>query len=1272
MKRFTSLAVLVADLALLLPNLLSAQMTWTCATPAVPGPGTAPEHAVPSGVVREVALRRAHEVWSQVREGPVIPYVDYEGQTIAYMFHFRVDGQSFPADYGQAVRENTDDVSRFRTATAARQAKREALPAGERTTPPSGRFRYTHILVSARYDRAPILEWGEALSEFYSTAWKMRSEAGEILHAQNPRLSRIVFTWPETWYEFEAAGKSIVMHSHLASRHSSTADFMARMRSSEAETRQRLGAKLAEAGKTLEGNRGELLEQSRQEWGQARKGFPSTDADSAFVPAREQAPFYDWSYGCSPTAAAMVLGWLDAWNWYGRLIDFYFQRRDTAEHDDDWQVADAQQSLSILMGTDSVTGSTNNDNVAPGIEAYCTLKGYSFDCPRTYGYVLNDFAWSAITSAIDNGHAIVWGVSWSLNNGHDMPGWGYRTPQREILVHNTWNPPAEYWHYTDNGQLSFVNVIEVDEGGPVQYDADIASPRGDVGYNHNGGGEVWYAYEYDTLRWASFSHPADSIQVYFSTRGGHPGLWSHIVTIPDTGRVPIFVDPSMATDSARFHIRQIENGLSPDCVSQDGSFGNFSVVVKPAPSSPNPLAPLDGSHVADVRPVLGVQPLNQGFEYQFWLYRDGNLVTFGTSPTNVWQPDFDLENNTVYEWTCQARVRGSTWGETFSPHWTFRTWESPDVPEPSSPPDNATVNSLWPVLVVEPAHLALEYQFRIRHADLSPVAEGPLVAEPNWVPAGLLEEGQTYLWDCRAHNAVGSSQYCAARTLTVSSAPVPVSPADNSIIATKPVLRVQPVPGADYYHFRLYEGTSSVPVQDVAVTEPKLEVTAPLCYLFPYSWDCQTRVGGWGAYFSPRWGFHLKSWLDGGGLPVTTASGGAGITVLDSLHTFFLLPWKNKLDLLKSVADTDQWVTVPVTPIPPGPKRCNVKKGASILDDEEHVYVFKGGNSDQFFRYDPAKDSWAQLPGPGFIKGMKGGFAAYVRLGGQDFIYAGSGSNLSEWKRFAIGTQTWEAAVPASLPVEKAKIGSGLTCDGAGRLYFQPGGQKANGFFVTDLQSDAPMWTTLSALPLNAPGGRSKKVREGGSVEYCRDIVYGVKGGNTKEFWAFQPGGDTWSYVGEVGADASNPPRRGIKCARSLAASRDGLYCLIGNKTNSLFLYTPLPCSLFKAANLGLDSRVSDLEVSGLQSLFSVVPNPATQSLGALISYSLPEPGTVSLKLYDITGKLVRTLAGGYHPAGEYSARLVADGARHGLTRGLYLLEYEAGEYRATEKLIIE
>ena len=83
-------------------------------------------------------------------------------------------------------------------------------------------------------------------------------------------------------------------------------------------------------------------------------------------------------------------------------------------------------------------------------------------------------------------------------------------------------------------------------------------------------------------------------------------------------------------------------------------------------------------------------------------------------------------------------------------------------------------------------------------------------------------------------------------------------------------------------------------------------------------------------------------------------------------------------------------------------------------------------------------------------------------------------------------------------------------------------------------------------------------------------------------------------------------------------------------------------------------------------------PNPFHQT--AEIHYQIPAPGEISLKVYDITGKRVRTLVDGKKEAGYY--KIDWDGRNERgeeLASGVYFYRLTAGreEFKATRKLIL-
>ncbi|MDK9700291.1 MAG: T9SS type A sorting domain-containing protein [bacterium] len=82
-------------------------------------------------------------------------------------------------------------------------------------------------------------------------------------------------------------------------------------------------------------------------------------------------------------------------------------------------------------------------------------------------------------------------------------------------------------------------------------------------------------------------------------------------------------------------------------------------------------------------------------------------------------------------------------------------------------------------------------------------------------------------------------------------------------------------------------------------------------------------------------------------------------------------------------------------------------------------------------------------------------------------------------------------------------------------------------------------------------------------------------------------------------------------------------------------------------------------------SLSQNYPNPFNSSTS--ISYSLPEPGHVDLRLFDITGREVTTLVNQKQQTGSY--RVTLDGQH--LSSGTYFVRMQAGEFVKTQKMVL-
>jgi len=620
-----------------------------CSVAAVPGmglpeTGANPANAVDFALIKALALKKAAAEWPGCRLGTVVPYVDEQGWTTAYMFHFRTDGKEFP-DYQEVV----NDIL----------AEREQLTINTDLT--QWRSKYAHLLISARYDRTPIVCYGYGTSEFYAVAPEGLKRAKAVLGA-DAYLSRIYFITPVTFLEFSNnEGQRVIYSAHFEESWSSRDDFCRYVRQERAQ------AGIGEYDPVATAH-------YQKEWEQAlRRDYSKWD--EVYVPNADQAPFYDWSYGCTPTSAAMVMGYIDRTQDYGRLVDWYWQRWDMVEGEWDKQIPDVQRQCALNMFTDTTRGATTIGAIGQGLYLVAYENGYpDFDVVEELGSSGNDWAWSTIVREIDNGYAMVWSAIWQI---HSLAAYGYRTPEKDIFVHNTWWKPAEWWHYSGPERS---HVASPHPAGGDAHKIEVRYPLGDTFYNSIGRGEVLQVGDTVEVRWENFGNPAHWVAIDISTDAGRN--WTRLDSVPDSGSYNWFISPALsACDSVRLRFRQYYNGV---LVAADGTFGCFRLLREPLP--PLPLAPPNGQQIFSPPIVLLVDTTRTDIDS--FCFR----VIYGTSDT-IWSqvgtapscslPDTLFTYARSYKWVCKGHNRFG-WGEFGAP-WSFWVRFRPGVEQGENP-----------------------------------------------------------------------------------------------------------------------------------------------------------------------------------------------------------------------------------------------------------------------------------------------------------------------------------------------------------------------------------------------------------------------------------------------------------------------------------------------------------------------------------------------------------------------------------------------------------
>jgi hypothetical protein len=371
-----------------------------------------------------------------------------------------------------------------------------------------------------------------------------------------------------------------------------------------------------------------------------------------------------------------------------------------------------------------------------------------------------------------------------------------------------------------------------------------------------------------------------------------------------------------------------------------------------------------------------------------------------------------------------------------------------------------------------------------------------------------------------------------------------------------------------------------------------------------------------------------------------------------------------------------------------------VKKGAAIATADGRQYAAKGNNTLEWWQYDPALSGtptypWSQMTDlPSAAKFIREGTgAATVQIGETAYVYFLRGSSGQEFLRYNTASRIWQAMAPAPLGMSGRayKDGSGITVSDDGSTIFALKGSY-NEFFSYDVGTNT--WTSRAGLPLTGSSGKKKKAKSGAGIAYMSGnwglyqgfwspksgtvpefpgldqtggSVYVLKGNNTTEFWHYQADSDRWTQYPDMPLGGGKK----VKGGGALTRANDKLYAFKGN--NTLEFYSYAPASAVSSGQMaGSSAQTGDAQRAPA---FSLSVSPTLLRTGATIHYSLPKAGNASLKLYDITGKLVAALADGYYSAGNYS---LSFGGRRPAVSGVYVLRLEVDNATLTRKLIIE
>jgi hypothetical protein len=427
-------------------------------------------------------------------------------------------------------------------------------------------------------------------------------------------------------------------------------------------------------------------------------------------------------------------------------------------------------------------------------------------------------------------------------------------------------------------------------------------------------------------------------------------------------------------------------------------------------------------------------------------------------------------------------------------------------------------------------------------------------------------------------------------------------------------------------------------------------------------------VGAWTRKVDVPIGLRNKSVKDGGALAY-----GKENTHHNDTGYVYALKGNSTHEFYRYNTTSNVWIAEDSIPaVGHSGRKKTVKKGAAlVMGTDSRVYATKGSNTYEFWQYDPGQPQtqrWTQLPDvPTGARGLKDGTGlAAVDIAGTDYIHLLKGSGTYEFYSYNIESGTWATMAPAPGGASRRpyKCGSSIVYDNNDTIWCLKGSYNELAAYSVSGNN----WVSKDPVPLQwSPGAKKTKVKDGSQITYGSRVLYALKGDNTDEFWTYVCDERAWDTAARL-----PPGTKNVKGGGALVADKSGhfLFALRGNNTLEFWRYYPVVLEQFGREPGPEAQGSSAYPLPPTAYRLSVAPNPLTSR--TTIRYTLPVAGNVALRLYDVTGRIVATLARGYHAAGDYALQLAAHGSGQELAPGVYVLKLKSAGGTATGRLIIE
>lgn len=290
--------------------------------------------------------------------------------------------------------------------------------------------RYVTVYVGADYSLPPVLEVARCLPASEVNRDQAIDRAQELW--DNPRLSGYVYLAPlDEFFEFTTDDGTKHLHSRLLVEYDL--------------------AQLVPANQS-----GFLAYAQHPGWQRP----VSTGLFLAKEAKIEGVPYALWSYGCSPTASSMILDYWDR-HGYPRLVDFYFDRWDNVEQEEDHDLTNCHRELAVAMHTDSMYRGGTSVGAINGGNLHVTNVDHNYSFSGSHRSGSNAYVYGVVIDEIDEERPVHWSVGNYDYHGnriyHSVTAIGYEITTGNdsfVVIHNTWDRAEHRWIYRTPGSYS--------------------------------------------------------------------------------------------------------------------------------------------------------------------------------------------------------------------------------------------------------------------------------------------------------------------------------------------------------------------------------------------------------------------------------------------------------------------------------------------------------------------------------------------------------------------------------------------------------------------------------------------------------------------------------------------------------------------------------------------------------------------------------------------------------------------------------------------------